>query len=246
MTIGDFDSNIMDFNDYDRPRLPFSPGRASLGQSTDVLLSSYARPAQAQGTNVSSQSPGLNPALMLNVRLPFLLSRGRVSLLVDMFLSRLHPSMPFFKRSYLLSRTRCHQQDHNYGFNTLLHAICALTLLQPLQGQDESVLPDRMQEAERVFAHVIQLHADPDLGEAPTLDTVLTSFFLFACQFCRGKHNAAKLRLGEAVALAETLGLYDDPCSYESLDPGEADNRRRTAVLLTTIERYVLCDMFYA
>jgi hypothetical protein len=152
-----------------------------------------------------------------------------------MFLDCLHASMPFFMRSYLVNGMTERRHHSSRAFNALLHAICALTLLQPVQG-DQSLRQDRAQRAEQLLATATNLHAHADFGQDPALEDVMTSVFLFGCHFCRNTHNAAKVRLREAVTLADVMGLYD-PASYELVSIEEKDCRVRTVVLLTVIER---------
>lgn len=166
-------------------------------------------------------------------------SDGLLDVLAGIFLDRLHPSMPFFKRSYLLDNMRLRRQDHDVAFSALIHAICALTLLQPIQATDKTLFPDREQQAEAFLSRAVRLHGSTDFGEAPSLENVLTSIFLFACQFCRGNHNAAKFRLREAAALAEIMRLGNHQ-SYAGLTSDERDRRLRTVLCLTMLERYVL------
>lgn len=164
---------------------------------------------------------------------------GRViGTLIDIFLERIHPSMPFFKCSYLQHNTKVRRQDSDRAFNALIHAICAMTLLQSVQAPDDSLFPNRVQQAEALLARAVQLHSHADFGEAPVLENVLTSVFLFSCQFCRGNHNAARFRLREAISLAEIMQLGDLQ-TYGSLTADERDRRLRTLLCLTIIERRV-------
>ena len=155
---------------------------------------------------------------------------------INVFLDRLLPSMPFFTRSYLVSniKTRRHERDH--AFNALIYAISALALLQPLLTMGQSLLPNRAKLAERLLDHASKQHSHVDLGEAPVLEDVLTSVFLFGCQFCRNNHNAARFRLKEAVTLGEILGL-DNPQTYGDISLDERDRRLRTLLYLTFIQR---------
>lgn len=77
-----------------------------------------------------------------------------------------------------------------------------------------------------------------DFGENPTIEAVLTSFFLFGCLFGSNQHNAAWLRLREALDLAATLGL-NDPNSYLDLSSEEKGQRLRTYLVLSITERCV-------
>ncbi|KAK4150172.1 hypothetical protein C8A00DRAFT_18252 [Chaetomidium leptoderma] len=161
---------------------------------------------------------------------------GTLYPLLGTFLDCLHPSMPFFMRSYLINGMTERRHHSSRAFNALLHAICALTLLQPVKG-NQSLRRDRAQWAEQLLAKATNLHAaHADFGEAPVLEHVMTSVFLFGCHFCRNTHNAAKVRLREAGALADVMGLYN-PASYELVSAEEKDSRVRTVVLLTVIER---------
>ena len=75
-----------------------------------------------------------------------------------------------------------------------------------------------------------------DFGENPTIEAVLTSFFLFGCLFGSNQHNAAWLRIREALDLAATLGL-NDPESYQDLSGEEKGQRLRTYLVLSITER---------
>ncbi|KAE9581887.1 hypothetical protein CGMCC3_g2170 [Colletotrichum fructicola] len=79
-------------------------------------------------------------------------------------------------------------------------------------------------------------HGGADFGQDPSVEAVMTSFFLFGCQFCRGNHNAATVRFREALTLAEIMRLHD-PSSYGNISPDEMDRRVRTVTALAFVER---------
>ncbi|KAG9495490.1 hypothetical protein J7337_013739 [Fusarium musae] len=144
--------------------------------------------------------------------------------------------MPFFTRSYLhqnIARQR-HLQDRSFG--SLVQAICSLVLLQPVQSQEKRSWPNREARADAHLALAVNLHSQSDLGQSPTLETIMTSVFLFACQFCKGNFDAARFRLREAAALAEVMNL-DKPESYGRIGDTEKQRRLRTLISLTIIER---------
>jgi hypothetical protein len=169
--------------------------------------------------------------------------------LISLFLDQLHPSMPVFKRSYLLDNLRSRRNLHDRPFNALVHAISALVIFQILQNSSGRLhTAFRVEQAEELLAEAVRLHSHIDFGEAPVLENILTSIFLFGCQFCRGNHNAARFRLHEAVTLAETMRL-DDPQRYLDIDGDQRERRLRTYLCLTVIHRYVkilskLCVIF--
>jgi hypothetical protein len=160
--------------------------------------------------------------------------------LIILFLEQLHPSMPVFKRSYLLDNIRSRRNLHDRSFNALVHAISALVIFQILQnssGRQHS--PFKVEQAEDLLAEAVRLHSYTDFGEAPVLEHVLTSIFLFGCQFCRGNHNAARYRLHEAVTLAEIMEL-DNPQRYVGISEEKKERYLRSFLCLTVIHRYVL------
>lgn len=164
------------------------------------------------------------------------LGPARISQLINIFLARLHLSMPFFRRSFLLVNLRSRRHEYDRQFNALVHSICAYTLFQAIHAQDKPLLPDRLKLAESVLSYVAEQHGGADFGQDPSVEAVMTSFFLFGCQFCRGNHNAATVRFREALTLAEIMRLHD-PSSYGNISPDEMDRRVRTVTALAFVER---------
>ncbi|KLP21693.1 transcription activator amyR [Fusarium fujikuroi] len=188
------------------------------------------------------ESPGISLSSPLqhlssqNGVLDRFLDDSSIPQLIDVFLERLQQSMPFFTRSYLhqnIARQR-HLQDRSFG--SLVQAICSLVLLQPVQSQEKRSWPNREARADAHLALAVNLHSQSDLGQSPTLETIMTSVFLFACQFCKGNFDAARFRLREAAALAEVMNL-DKPESYGRIGDTEKQRRLRTLISLTIIER---------
>jgi hypothetical protein len=159
--------------------------------------------------------------------------------LVAIFLDELHASMPVFKRSYLVDNLRERRNIHDRSFNALVHAISALVIFQMLQNSSGRRRKQfKSDQADNLLAEAVRLHSIADFGEAPVLENVLTSIFLFGCQFCKGNHHAARYRLSEAVTQAETMGLGDSR-NYTNVARDERERRLRTFLCLTVIHRYV-------
>ncbi len=72
--------------------------------------------------------------------------------------------------------------------------------------------------------------------ETPTLESVQTSLFLFACYFGLDKHNKAWYHLREATTLAQIVGMQDEP-SYLAGDSVDSVMKRRLYWLLFITER---------
>ncbi|KAI3579827.1 hypothetical protein IWW34DRAFT_804476 [Fusarium oxysporum f. sp. albedinis] len=181
-------------------------------------------------------STPLQNALGQNGTLDRLLSDSTIPQLIDVFLERLQQSMPFFTRSFLLQNIASQRHVHDRSFGSLVQAICSLVLLQPVQSQEKRPWPNREARADAHLALAVNLHSQADLGQSPTLEAIMTSVFLFACQFCKGNFDAARFRLREAAALAEVMNL-DKPESYGQIGDTEKQRRLRTLISLTIIER---------
>lgn len=158
--------------------------------------------------------------------------------LIGIFRDRLLPVMPFFKGCYLTKQLAGDRLMKDAQFRAMILAICALTLLQPQQTNDKGTFLHQI-NADLLMEEAIRLHARPDFGESPTIAGVLTSTFLFACQFCKGRDNAAWLKLREAISLGELLNLHNAR-GYIDVDSDERDLRKRTYICLIVLER-VFC-----
>ena len=76
-----------------------------------------------------------------------------------------------------------------------------------------------------------------DFGENPSIEMILTSFFIFACLFGSDRHKAAWHRLRESVDLAHSMSLHL-PQSYEGLNSETREQWLRTYLMLSVTERY--------
>ncbi|ENH99498.1 hypothetical protein COCC4DRAFT_66376 [Bipolaris maydis ATCC 48331] len=171
------------------------------------------------------------------VQIPRSVSTDSILHIINLFLDRLHASMPFFERSYLVDNIHAQRPLYDQSFNALIHAVSALTVFQMMQkGSENTSSAVDIDKAEWLLAEAVRLHSHADFGENPVLEHVLTSVFLFGCQFSKGNHHAARFRLREAITLAETMGL-DDPQTYENISRDEKNRRLRTFLCLTVIHR---------
>ncbi|USP77948.1 hypothetical protein yc1106_05222 [Curvularia clavata] len=195
----------------------------------DSIPASWSQPSWPVNVQNLDPDPHLQVARSATI--------GNILHIIYLFLDRLHASMPFFKRSYLIDNIHAQRPLHDQSFNALIHAISALTVFQMVQkSSGHPNITDEIDKAEMFLAEAVRLHSHADFGENPVLEHVLTSVFLFGCQFSKGNHHAARFRLREAVTLAETMGL-DDPQTYESVSRDEKDRRLRTFLCLTVIHR---------
>jgi len=218
------------FDDFTVPWLDFDMMNPSCEEAQRVLEPQQSMDVLPSIHNVvQSTGPISSPPVIDNATLMSL---------IGVFVDRLLPVMPFFKGSYLTKHIASDRLNIDTQFRAMISAICALTLLQPQQTNDKGT-PLHKINADLLIEEAIRLHSRPDFGESPTIAGVLTSTFLFACQFCKGRDNAAWLKLREAISLGELLNLHN-PRGYVDLDLDERDLRKRTYICLIVLER-VFC-----
>ncbi|KAJ5449603.1 uncharacterized protein N7458_006052 [Penicillium daleae] len=155
---------------------------------------------------------------------------------LDVYFDRLHPTVPVLSRSSLYTRMMCQEHRKNTQFGAMLLSLCAFSLTQPIEINERATTSSRATQARLMMHEATKMRSCCDFGENPTIEAVLTSFFLFGCLFGSNQHNAAWLRLREALDLASTLGL-NDPESYRDLPGDEKGQRLRTYLVLSITER---------
>lgn len=160
---------------------------------------------------------------------------------IDVYFDRLHPTLPLLSRSSLYTRMMLQEHRRNPQFGSMLLSLCAFSLTQPIEINERQTTSSRATQARSMMHEATKMRSSSDFGEHPTIEAVLTSFFLFGCLFGSNQHNAAWLRLREALDLASTLGL-NDPGSYRDLSGEEKGQRLRTYLVLSITERYAVFE----
>lgn len=158
---------------------------------------------------------------------------------IDVYFDRLHPTIPVLSRSSLYTSMLTQEHRKNPQFGAMLLSLCAFSLTQPIEIDERPTTSSRALQARAMMNEATKMRSCSDFGENPTIEAVLTSFFLFGCLFGSNQHNAAWLRMREALDLAATLGL-NDPESYHDLPGEEKGQRLRTYLVLSITERFVL------
>ncbi|KAH8599672.1 hypothetical protein B0O99DRAFT_682090 [Bisporella sp. PMI_857] len=155
---------------------------------------------------------------------------------IDIFFDRLYPTLPLLDRTCLYRDMICkrHRKDRQYG--AMILSLCAFALIQPVHMQERESISLSNNYARMLLDEAFRLHSRPDLGESPVLETVLTSFFMFGCLFGQQKHNAAWLKLREAIDVA-TILCIQLPEAYTFLSDLERTQRLRIFFVLSVTER---------
>lgn len=189
------------------------------------------------------------PAVPSLAPTPGLLTGEMVRECFDFFFANMYPHMP------ILNRQRIEQQatymDQSLDTYCLLTSLCALMMIQPgmgIPGGDPYGL-DSMPGANIVSSTVlieetIRVRKGFDHTESPSLNTLCTSYFLFACYYGLDMHEKAWFHLREAATMIHILNLNREE-AYAQLDPVESSPRRRLYWLVFVTERYVAVQLIF-
>ncbi|EHK48440.1 hypothetical protein TRIATDRAFT_191111, partial [Trichoderma atroviride IMI 206040] len=155
---------------------------------------------------------------------------------MDVYFDRLHPTMPVLNRSTLFTKMYLQEHRHNPLFGSMILALCAFAITQPIFISERPTSSSRERQAKLLMNEAMKMRSFFDFGERPTLEAVMTSFFLFGSLFGTNQHNAAWLRLRETIDLAQTMGL-DDSNAYQGALGEETDQNLRAYMVLFITER---------
>ncbi|KAI2787722.1 hypothetical protein POX_f08097 [Penicillium oxalicum] len=164
---------------------------------------------------------------------------------VNVYLKYLFPIMPVVRGDQL---RRDSQQPEllspsRYAF---LASLCAATHIQlKLDGDTPVPEPARLQSlddgqslfsGEKLLSEALRARRDCDIVEEVSVESLLTSFFLFASYGNLDKQSHAWYYLCEAISMTFSLGLHRES-TYAELSVEDAEERRRVFWLLFITER---------
>ncbi|KAJ2958161.1 hypothetical protein NQZ79_g6254 [Umbelopsis isabellina] len=157
---------------------------------------------------------------------------------IAIFFEHLHPIIPVFTRAWLFTRLDKSHQYSDRQFAAMLLSMSSLSLIQPVHSSEGTNSKLNTKCAVSLLKECIRVRSVPAFGRKPTLDMVLTSFYMFACFFGLHEDDSAWFRLREAITLGQILKLHE-PSAYESLEHDERERRLRTYWILAITERAV-------
>ncbi|KAL7927387.1 fungal-specific transcription factor domain-containing protein [Trichoderma austrokoningii] len=163
---------------------------------------------------------------------------------VQVFMKHLFPIMPVINdRELLADSLRLDElSPSRYAF---LLSLCAATRIQlkldHAEEYDETSVGintslDSPLTGEALLAAAEQARRQFNVVDDLSLDTLLTSFFLFAGYGNLEKHSHAWFYLNQAISLALSMGLHSES-AYSNLEESEREIRRRVFWLLFVTER---------
>ncbi|TVY54862.1 putative sucrose utilization protein SUC1 [Lachnellula cervina] len=182
-------------------------------------------------------SPPCSPTLAPT---PGLLTSDMIKDCIDFFFANMYPTLPILHRGRLEQQAQ--YADQNVDTYCLLTSLCAFMMIQPGMAIPGDPLGlDNLPGANLVSGNLLmeetlRVRKSYDHLEAPTLNSLATSFFLFGCYFGLDLHNKAWFHLREATTLSHILGLQKEE-SYVQFDAVESSRRRRLYWLLFVTER---------
>lgn len=181
-----------------------------------------------------------SPASDTNAVWPSIVTDENLIRWLDIYFERLYPTLPILKRASVFARLLSREHRTNPDFGAMLLSLSAFALIQPVRiSEQQSSSSSREQMVSLLLMEAVKMRTAVDFGQSPTLDMIFTSVFLFACLFQKGQHNAAWLRLREAVELGSLFGL-DKFESYVNCGPEQKQQRLRMYYLLSVTERSVV------
>ena len=169
------------------------------------------------------------------------LSGDIVDVCLDFFFTHMYATMPVLDHSV---RQLVQDVPRSPEAYCLISSLSAFMLIQPgiqlrispaVNGRPTSPSVNTslgsalMEDAMRVQKTI-------DYIEHPTVNAVITSFFLFACCFGLNRHNSAWYHLRQATTLAQMMGMQEES-TYSSMEASESIRRRRLFWLLFVTER---------
>ncbi|KAH8704140.1 fungal-specific transcription factor domain-containing protein [Talaromyces proteolyticus] len=160
---------------------------------------------------------------------------------VNIYLKYLYPIMPVVRAEQVLNDSREPEMltPQRYAF---MAALCAATHVQlKLDGVDDgtelSLLePGSSMSGEELLLEAISARRHCDIPENMSLESLLTSFFLFAAFGNLDRQDQAWFYLSQTTSIAHTLGLHRE-ATYSELEANKAEEHRRVFWLLFITER---------
>lgn len=178
-------------------------------------------------------------------RNPDVLSQQMIDGCIDFFFANMYPTMPILHNGRLQEKV-AREIDQSIEAYCLITSLCAFMMIQPrmslpgrpvgMRTDNDDLVPGKFTTATTLIEEVVRLRKAIEYVENPTLESVQTSLFLFACYFGLDKHNKAWYHLREATTLAQMIGMQEEP-SYLYGDSVDSIMKRRLYWLLFITER---------
>ena len=190
------------------------------------------------------KSHGSPPTSPTYARASNLLTDELIDGCTEFFFVHIYPTMPILYREQL--RQTVAERGHSIEAYCLVTSLCAFMLIQPgiiLKNNPILDIPATSITSPKLgsllMEEAVRVRKGYDYIENPSVNTCITSFFLFGSCFGLNRHNNGWCHLREATALAQILGMQEES-TYALGDIVETSRKRRLFWLLFVTERQVL------
>lgn len=171
-----------------------------------------------------------------------LLTQDLIDGCIDFYFANMYPTMPILHNEQLWRLIA--EKDSSVEAYCLLCSLCAFMLIQPGIESNaghaikilEGSLSNNTSLGRALLEGALRRRKGYDYIENPSVNAVITSFFVFGCFFGLDKHNTAWFHLREATTLAQTIGMQHEK-TYVGGDYVEAARMRKLFWLLFVTER---------
>lgn len=205
------------------------------------LRENRKRPEPTKGLTQDFESSLVSPTF---TRTPSLLNDGLIDSCADFFFTYMYPTMPILHEEQVQQIVS--DIDRSVEAYCLICSLSAFMLIQPgvelrttmtVVGSTKSINDTALGTA--LLDEALRIRKSYEYVENPTINTIITSFFIFGCCFALNKHNMGWLHLREATALAQLVGMQEEQ-HYMTSESKESCRERRLFWLLFVTERQVI------
>lgn len=165
-----------------------------------------------------------------------LLTPELIDACMDFYSTQLYQTMPIMQNEQMSALVA--EMEDSVEAYCLLCSFCAFMLIQPgIEAQAGLVAPcSRTTLGKGLLDDALRRRKCYDYIESPSVNAIITSFFLFGCFFGLDKHNTAWFHLRESTTLAQIIGMQDEK-TYSNGCHEATTRMRRLFWLLFVTER---------
>lgn len=159
----------------------------------------------------------------------------------EFFFAHLYETMPILCRQKMDQQAMYMEQSRDTY--CLLTTLCALVMLQPGMSMPSSdpynldmMACSNMVASQLLLEEATRVRVGYEYFVAPTLNSIATSYLLFACYHATESHDRAWFYLREASSMMHMTGMHKEE-TYMEWDAVESSRRRRLYWLVLASER---------
>ncbi|KAL8698853.1 MAG: hypothetical protein Q9201_006342 [Fulgogasparrea decipioides] len=164
---------------------------------------------------------------------------------MDFYFTHMYPTIPILHNEQLWRLVA--DIDTSVETYCLVASFCAFMLIQtgveskaPQAIKTLAASSSNASLGKTLLDEALRRRKGCDIIEKPSVNAIITSFFLFGCCFGLDKHNTAWFHLREATTLAQIIGMQDEKTYTKGSYVETASMRRLFWLLFVTERAYAL------